>query len=268
METNLDVVNFKNEEFYFLFVERRVGKGITGRSYHNHSFFEIMFVADGESEYAIENKRYLLKGGDALLINPYRHHLEYNRILEKSSLYCIGFFADAIANGSLAQKIFKRSEHISLGKDSPFEKLLLAAKSKLVQSKNNAAEYMKSFTEALIYTLDDHGYEKEPHPEIKNAVVEKTLDFINASLKRISRLEDISEALFFSKAYIRAVFKKEMGIGIMEYVRNKKVVRAHERISRGEKPTEIYTDCGFSTYSSFYRAYVAYFGFPPKTKKK
>ena len=97
---------------------------------------------------------------------------------------------------------------------------------------------------------------------------EKTLDFINASLKRISRLEDISEALFFSKAYIRAVFKKEMGIGIMEYVRNKKVVRAHERISRGEKPTEIYTDCGFSTYSSFYRAYVAYFGFPPKTKKK
>ena len=268
MERRLDVVNFQNEEFYFLFVERRVGKGITGRSYHNHSFFEIMFIADGESEYAIENKRYLLKGGDVLLIDPYRHHLEYNRIIEKSSLYCIGFFADAISNGELAEKIFKRGEHLSLGKDTPFEKLLLAAKSKLAQSKNNAAKYIKSLTEALIYSLDDYGNGTPMRPEIKNAVVEKTLDFINASLKYISRLEDISEALFFSKAYIRAVFKKEMGIGIMEYVRNKKVARAHERICAGEKPTEIYCECGFSTYSSFYRAYLSYFGYPPKTKKR
>ena len=268
METKLDVVNFQNEEFYFLFVQRRVGKGITGRSYHNHSFYEIMFIADGESEYAIENKRYLLKGGDALLINPYRHHLEYNRIIEKSSLYCIGFFADAISNGDLAERIFERGEHISLGNDSPFEKLLLAAKAKLSKNQDNAPGYMKSLTEALIFSLDDHGYGKQVRPEIKNAVVEKTLDFINASLCSISSLDNISEALFFSKAYIRAVFKKEMGIGIMEYVRNRKVIRAHERISGGEKPTEIYTECGFSTYSSFYRAYVSYFGYPPKTKKK
>ena len=58
-----------------------------------------------------------------------------------------------------------------------------------------------------------------------------------------------------------------MGIGIMEYVRNKKVIRAHERIKKGEKPTEIYAECGFQTYSSFYRAFVSYFGFAPKTKK-
>ena len=267
METKLDVVNFKNEEFYFLFVERRDGKGITGRSYHNHSFFEIMFIADGESEYAIENKRYLLKGGDALLISTYRHHLEYNRIIEKSSLYCIGFFADAISNGELMKSIFERGEHITLGKDSPFEKLLLAAKAKLSKSQSNAPGYMKSLTEALIYTLDDHAQGNVTRPEIKNAVVEKTLDFINASLSSIESLDDIAQALFFSKAYVRAVFKKEMGIGIMEYVRNKKVIRAHQRISEGEKPTEIYTECGFSTYSSFYRAYIAYFGYPPKTKR-
>ena len=267
METKLDLVDFKNEELYFLYVERRTSKGITGRTYHNHSFFELMFVLDGESEYAIENRRYLLKGGDALLVNPYRHHLEYNRIIEKSSLFCIGFFPDAISNGALAEKIFQKSDYLSLGKNSSLEHLLCAAKIKLSQNKSNAKEYLKSLIETIIFTLDDQICEKTKPPEIKNEVVEKTLDYISASLRTIGSLDDIAQALFFSKNYVRAVFKKEMGVGIMEYVRNKKVVLAHEKIKRGEKPTEIYIDCGFNTYSSFYRAYLSYFGYPPKTKK-
>ena len=266
METKLDVVNFKNDNLYFLYVERRVQRGITGRAHHNHSFYEIMYVADGESEYAIENRKYLLKGGDALLVKPYRHHLEYNRIIEKSSLYCIGFSGDFIANGSVAEEIFKSFECLSPGKDSAFEKLLSAGKTKLSQDRKNADGYLKSLIESLIFALADCSEERS-NPEIKNSVVEKTLSYIKTSLTEIHSLENIADALFFSKAYVRAEFKKEMGIGIMEYVRNKKVTYAHEKILRGEKPTEIYTECGFNTYSSFYRAYLAYFGYPPKTKK-
>ena len=58
-----------------------------------------------------------------------------------------------------------------------------------------------------------------------------------------------------------------MNIGIMEYVRNKKVLLANRKIKHGKKPTEIYIECGFSNYPSFYRAYSEYFGYPPKTKK-
>ena len=268
METKLDIVNFKNDNLYFLYVERRVQRGITGREHHNHSFYEIMYVADGESEYAIENKRYLLKGGDALLVKPYRHHLEYNRIAEKSSLYCIGFSVDAIANGALAEQIFKKCDFVSPGNDSAFAKILSAIKTKLRDSRENAEGYVRSLIEALVFALSDCSSRSEGKSEIKNGVVEKTLDYIKANLVNIQSLESIADALFFSKAYVRGVFAKEMGIGIMQYVRNKKVALAHEKILRGEKPTEIYTECGFNTYSSFYRAYLAYFGYPPKTKKR
>ena len=227
-----------------------------------------MYVADGESEYAIENRKYLLKGGDALLVKPYRHHLEYNRIIEKSSLYCIGFSADAIDNGKLAEEIFNKYEYITLGKDSPFEKILTALKLKLQNSNKNAEGYAKSLIEGLVYSLGDCSIRNEEIPGIKNRVVEKTLDYMNENLFAIQSLDDIADALFFSKAYIRAVFAKEMGIGIMQYVRNRKLVYAHDKILAGRKPTEIYTECGFNTYSSFYRAYVSYFGYPPKTKKR
>ena len=267
METKFDVVNFKNDKHYFLYVERCVQRGITGREYHNHPFYEIMYVADGESEYAIENRKYLLKGGDALLVKPYRHHLEYNRIIEKSSLYCIGFSADAIDNGELAEEIFNKYEYITLGKDSLFEKILTALKLKLQNSNKNAEGYAKSLIEGLVYSLADCSIRNEEIPGIKNRVVEKTLDYMNENLFAIQSLDDIADALFFSKAYIRAVFAKEMGIGIMQYVRNRKLVYAHDKILAGRKPTEIYTECGFNTYSSFYRAYLAYFGYPPKTKK-
>ena len=49
------------------------------------------------------------------------------------------------------------------------------------------------------------------------------------------------------------------------YVRNKKLLLAHRKMRHGKKPTEIYLECGFSSYPSFYRAYIAYFGKKPKS---
>ena len=66
---------------------------------------------------------------------------------------------------------------------------------------------------------------------------------------------------------MRAIFKNEMGIGIMQYVRNKKVLLANRMIREGEKPTDIYLECGFSNYTSFYRAFYAYFGASPKHQR-
>lgn len=266
MDKNITSIQMKNEDFYFLYVERRSDKGITDKERHNHSFYEIMFIAEGESEYVIENRRYILKAGDAMLVCPYLHHFEYNRLQSHSSLYCLGFSTDAISNGNLAEKIFSRGEHIALGENSPFAEMLSAAKSKLRLCRKNEAFFIKSLTEAIIYSLDDYSSDSENTSKIENRLIQKTIEYIDANIYQIKTLDDIAAPLFFSKSYVRSIFKKEMGIGIMEYVKNKKMARAHERIKKGEKPTEIFLEFGFSTYSGFYRAYLNYFGYSPKTK--
>ena len=89
---------------------------------------------------------------------------------------------------------------------------------------------------------------------------------LNKALTDI-KAEDIANALFFSKSYIMHLLKSKLHIGVMQYVRNKKILLAHQKIKNGEKPTEVYLKCGFSNYPSFYRAYTAYFGNSPKCAK-
>ena len=94
------------------------------------------------------------------------------------------------------------------------------------------------------------------------------LEYIKENLTSIHKVEDIASALFFSDSYTRTLFKKEMKIGIMEYVRSKKVLLARRKIRHGASPTEIYAECGFSNYTSFYRAYVSQLGHTPRAQLK
>ena len=108
---------------------------------------------------------------------------------------------------------------------------------------------------------------RERSKQIKNESVNKVIKFINENLTKIQCAEDITNALFFSESYLRAIFKREMGISVMQYVRNKKLLLADRMLRSGKKPTEIYAECGFLNYSSFYRAYLSHFRTSPKTRK-
>ena len=267
MDTKLEVIEFRDIDFYFLFIKKRTDTGLTNQKWHEHSFNEIMYLAEGECEYVIENRRYVLKKGDVLLIKSGLHHFERKNIEKDSALYCLGFFTEAIENGELATEIFNRGEHFSLSESPALSKILGSASDKLNLSKNNAPSFMKAIAESVIFILSDLDMKREFGRDIKNATVRAVIDYINENLATITSIEDIANAVFFSPSYVRALFKREMGIGIMEYVRNKKVLLANRKIKHGKKPTEIFSECGFLNYPSFYRAYTSYFGVSPKNRK-
>lgn len=265
---NLNTVDFKNNDFYFLYLKREhMDLGYTREKWQEHSFYEIMFTVEGESEYVIENRKYTVKKGDVLLIKPAAYHYKHRVIKKEVSIYCLGFLPEAISNGGLAETVFERGEHFAVGECSPIEDILSALRKKVSQTKNNLASFLKSAAEATILLLADLSEKNEKTPEIKNAAVQRMLNFINENLPEIRKVSDIAKATFFSDSYARTLFKKEMNIGIMEYVRNKKVLLAHRKIRHGKKPTEIYAECGFSNYPSFYRAYLSYLGYSPREQK-
>ena len=267
MNKNIYHVEHKSKSFYFLYQEKNFKTGETGFKWHEHSFYEILFFIEGETEYVIENRCYRLRAGDVLFINPGYHHFEHKIIKSPTKLFCIGFLPEAIESGRLAEGIFENGEILTLDTLSPIYKILDGAKEKLRGRKDNAELFVKSVIEAVILMLLDADAREKKQPDIKSTAVQKILDYVKANLCDIHKISDISSALFFSESYVRTLFKKEMNIGIMEYIRNKKVLLANRKIKDGGKPTEVYLECGFSNYPSFYRAYLSYFGYPPKTKK-
>ncbi|MBR5140201.1 MAG: helix-turn-helix transcriptional regulator [Clostridia bacterium] len=268
MNERHETVEYKDREFYFLYNERSKAQFTESKRWQEHSFCEIMYLEEGEIEYAVESKRHVIKKGDVLLVSAGSYHLEKRIIKSPTKLYCLGFFPDNIGCHDLACEIFERGRQFSLGKSSAFVMLLSAAREKLSQSKSCAHEFIRAMSEAAVFILSDLDMSEDPGEDIKNVTVRRVIDYINKNLSEIRSCEDIAAAMFFSPSYVRSIFKREMGIGIMEYVRNKRILLAHRKMKHGKKPTEIYAECGFSNYPSFYRAYLDYFGYSPKMVKK
>ena len=267
MEKILSATEYVSYDFYFLYLSKLSDEGMTSNAWHEHPFYEIMYFNKGGSEFVIENRQYEIKEGDVLLIKPGNHHFQRRIFDTENSLYCLGFHPDRIESRDLAEELFDRGHHFAIGKDNALTHLMIAGREKLKQNKADSEIFLKSICEAAISILSDADMRREKSKEIKNESVNKIIKFINENLASIKHTEDITSALFFSESYLRTIFKREMGIGIMKYVRNKKLLLADRMLRAGKKPTEIYSECGFLNYSSFYRAYLSHFGTSPKTRK-
>ena len=64
------------------------------------------------------------------------------------------------------------------------------------------------------------------------------------------------------------LFKKATGTSIGKYISVKRLLHARQMILQGRKPTEIYQSSGYQDYSTFYRAYVQYFGCCPRDDRQ
>ena len=267
MKNSLSFLEYKDDDFYYMYAEEHGKKGETCYNTHSHPRHEIMYISEGSVEYLVENRRHELKAGDVLLVKPGLMHVARRITESPSARSCIGFFPSSLENGRLAEKLFDKGEHFSVGENSVFAKTVALLKTRLEESKKHSALFAKHMMDSMILSLDEEGLDEEKSADPTDKGLRRIISYISSNLVSINTIEDIAEGLFFSKSYLGHLFKRETGMGIMEYVRNKKVILAHRRIADGEKPTEIYTECGFSNYPSFYRAYCAYFGSSPRNLK-
>ena len=72
-----------------------------------------------------------------------------------------------------------------------------------------------------------------------------------------------SEQLFLSESYLKHLFSKTMHVGLSHYINNLRVLKAQKLISEGSRPNEIYRQCGFASYTTFYREYKHFTGKSP-----
>ena len=263
----ISILEYTDEDFYYLYSETRPPKGDTCYNTHSHPFYEIVYIHEGTVEYLVENRRHELRAGDVLLVKPGLVHVAKKVLETPSSRTCVGFYLESIENSELAESFFNKGEHFTVGEDSIFAKVLGLLKAKLETSGKNSRSFFKYLMDSMLLMLDEEGLGEEKIAFLTEPGFRRVISYIASNLVSINKIDDIANALFFSPSYLGHLFKREMGIGIMEYVRIKKVILAHEKIMLGAKPTDIYEECGFNNYPSFFRAYRAYFGKSPKSAK-
>ncbi len=95
--------------------------------------------------------------------------------------------------------------------------------------------------------------------QLQKTLVSKAIEYIGTNYTKQIKIDDIANALQISSTKLAKQFKDEMGISIHKYIVEKRLVYAYDKIAKGESPTDVCFLCGYSDYSSFYRAYKKMF---------
>lgn len=96
-----------------------------------------------------------------------------------------------------------------------------------------------------------------------NIIVINSLKYIENNLRSHLTAEDIAKEAGYSLFHFSRIFKKQMGSSIMEYVKDRRLIKASEEIVNGRKIIDAALDYDYQTHSGFTKAFKNKFGFSP-----
>ena len=227
---------------------------------HSHNLYEFIYVFSGELEYVIENKKYEIKPDTLIIIKPYTYHYftisshyDYEKISVLLSSDTLGVDLEPFTSAKIISNPGEIIKNV-------FYKMSFYQKN---FNKNDFYKLSLSLIKEVAYNVNLLSNDLSSHYSNLPELVENALSYINENLFTITDLNEISNALFVSKTYVMALFKKHLKISPKQYVNEKRLLHAKNLILLGKRPTDIYEQCGFSTYTSFFRSYKKYFGKAP-----
>jgi AraC-like DNA-binding protein len=262
---------------------------------HTHEWYELFFFISGDASFLVEGTMYDLRKNDLLIMRSAESHMlcvqpgtPYERLAVHFSPSIIRSIDEC---GILLEPFTRRP----LGKGNLFRIPSAASLfERFVKNTDVRAEramLLSSLLDALsaVYAASSvRGAQPagEPDPETgKNAlgrraqpashasqggagIAAELIEYINERLFSELSLNDLCARFFMSRSQLERIFRKATGSSVWKYVLVKRLITARQRILAGYKAYPAALSCGFKDYSSFYRAYSAYFGHAPSEDRR
>lgn len=236
---------------------------------HSHSDYEIFCFLKGNVKYFVEGTVYDLRPNDILFIKTEEVH---SILMTKPTPYArivIGFSEEDLID-VVNKKIMSFINNRPLGKHnkysaSAYENIDWIKYLKKIVSADNYEEKQLYLTVVLNELCKEYpkdtGYEQSDN-------IKEIIKYINSKLYEPINLDDIAEKFYLSKAHLIRKFKHYTQFTVWEYILTKRLIHARDLLKNGNKPTEVYSQCGFNDYCTFYKAYKNKFNVSPKDDYK
>lgn len=242
---------------------------------HNHSRYEVYYFLSGKGHFYIEGNEYVLHRGDVLIMRETEAH--YIRV-EKDVPYerfAFHFDKEMVKSLGAGQELLKAFEEREPGKRNLFTATDFKDDTYISLLRNMMDREVSNYSLQLstnLYALLNEvriAFEKGEQQKSngKETLSYHIISYINGHLFGDLSLDEICERFFISKAQLCRNFKRTTGTTVWGYITVKRLTEAQAMLAEGVPASEVFTRCGFSDYSVFYKAYRKQFGSAPSARK-
>lgn len=239
---------------------------------HAHEWMEIFYLISGKCSYLVEGSNYELMPGDILVMRAAETHklsISEDEPYERISIHFSPSVLTEEYGGSRLlrpfmdrplgyRNLYRCSDEGSARLRAAFAGFDFEG---LGDVKLNLMARLLMFLTALSAAYEH----QEQLPDGDGGFQSQLVAYVNRHLFEDISLQSIADAFYRSRSQISRVFRQSTGSPLWEYVTIKRLLSAQTMLQRGVSASEACIACGFSDYSSFFRAYRARFGHSPKS---
>lgn len=244
--------------------------------FHAHDFLELYYFLDGSVTYYIEDQVYDLCPGDLLIIPAGKmhrpvianEHAAYERmVLWITPQYLQGIDSPA---GDLQKNLQKVGEHgycVPFRGDETVFVTALLKKLLYMQKNDTNPKFCAGAVELYLWTIfRSYGVIDTTHRN-ETQVIPQVIRYITEHFSEPLTLEDIAAEFFVSKSYLNRHFKAYTNSTVYAYIMALRLTHARRMLREGIPAVEAGRECGFSDYSTFYKAFKTQTGLSPQQFK-
>jgi len=242
---------------------------------HEHPFFELYYLLNGERVYFMDGKVYTVKKGDMMIIHPHALHstassdddLKFERILINFSQGFIeeGDFhlAKILQEGTSGLMRIPESDQLEV------ERILSKMLTECEQSNHHYTSYVRSLLNELLILLhrikllsqpeDTQDYEHPMHYRVSEIA-----QYINDNYAMKVTLEQVAKQFYISPSYLSRIFKRLTGFHFREYILVVRIREAQKRLVNSTDAVQhIAEQTGFEHIAHFNKAFKKLSGTTP-----
>ncbi len=241
-----------------------------------HDFWELVYIDAGVAGVTAEDEEYTLKQGEVIFHKPNEYH-NISTVNGYANSVIVGFGSKSRLMKFFENKIFTLNTYeksllsaiIEEGMEAYGETMSEVYAPTLPENRSERVgsdQIIRQNLELLLLSLIKSNSKKVEKPVAESVkylhsdnLVDGIKAYINDNLYGEITLDNIAGEFYFSKTYVKSVFRKKTGRSIIKYVIELKINEAKKLISQGKySVTEIAYKLGFNSLQYFSRLFKIY----------
>lgn len=240
---------------------------------HTHDFLELVYIYTGKAQQEVDGRQYSISTGDCFLIDIGSVHKIYSESEDFCLINCLflpDFLSEATAGDKtfieLASNVFSSSFCATTDgglfaksqRGCSFREFFTRIEEEYSEKRRGYIEVIRSLVKVILIYIFRRQSECALPP-----LVDDVINYINASSGKTS-VSGIGREMFFSPTYISRLFRKYTGMGLSEYIRDKRLECVCEKLLKTDDSIDsIMLAAGFGDKKNFYDQFGRKYGCTP-----